>query len=224
MWIRHWLRRRNVCLKTITLNRPEKRNALNPELIAMLTEAFARADEPALLRAEGTAFCAGLDLDHLWAMMQKSYEESLEDARRLGAMYYTIWNYPHPVTAAVQGPALAGGCGLVSVCDYVVAAPEAKFGYTEAAIGFLPAIVSIFLDRGGDVLLSGRIIDAKEALRIGFIDEISPSLRPRVAPGKRPRKRVTPEELDAACIANAKARFTEEARAGVRAFLEKRNR
>lgn len=189
----------------------------------MITDAFS-GDEPVLLRAEGPAFCAGLDLEHLWAMMQKSYEENLEDARRLGAMYYRIWNYSHPVVAAVQGPALAGGCGLVSVCDYVVATPAATFGYTEATIGFLPAIVSIFLDRGSDVLLSGRIIDAKEALRIGFIDEVSPTLRPSVTPGKRPRKTVQPDELDAACIANAKARFTEEARAGVRAFLEKRKR
>src|SRR2546427_3547172 len=113
--IPRWWRRRSVCmpntadLEVVTLNRPAKRNALNPEIIAMLTDAFTKADRPVLLRAEGKAFCAGLDLDALGAMMQQSYEANLEDARRLGAMYYRIWNYPKPVIAAVQGPALAGG-------------------------------------------------------------------------------------------------------------------
>jgi methylglutaconyl-CoA hydratase len=216
-------------LTVITLNRPEKRNALNPEMIAGLTAFFANADRPILLRAEGRAFCAGMDLDYLYAMMQKSYEENLEDARRLGAMYYTIWNCARPVIAAVQGPALAGGCGLVTVCDYVIAAPEAKFGYTEAAIGFLPAIVSIFLETGRDLLLSGTIIDVAEAHKIGFVNEVVPAsqleVRARdIKPGKRARKRVTPEELDTACVANATARLTEECRTGVRAFLEKPKR
>ncbi len=214
-------------LKVVTLNRPEKRNALNPELIAMLIEAFAVGDRPVLLRAEGKVFCAGMDLDHLYEMMQRPYEDNLEDARRLGAMYYRIWNYPKPVIAAVQGPALAGGCGLVSVCDYVIAAPGAKFGYTEVTLGWLPAIVSIFLETGRDLLLSGKIIDAAEALKIGLVHEVTDHLEARareLKPDKRPRKSVTPEELDQACIANAKARLTEECRAGVRAFLEKRKR
>jgi methylglutaconyl-CoA hydratase len=216
-------------LEVVTLNRPEKRNALNPEIIAMVTDAFTKADRPVLLRAEGKVFCAGLDLDALDAMMQQSYEANLEDARRLGAMYYRIWNYPKPVIAAVQGPALAGGCGLVSVCDYVLAAPEATFGYTEVTIGFLPAIVSVFLDKGRDLLLSGRIIDAGDAREIGLVQEIVPAeeleVRAReLKPVKRPRRTVTPEELEAACLANVRARLTEECRAGVRAFLERRKR
>lgn len=212
--------------RIVTLSRPEKRNALNAAMIAGLSEAF-EDDLPVLLRAEGKAFCAGLDLDYLYAMMQRPYEENLADARRLGAMYYAIWNHPKPVVAAVQGPALAGGCGLVSVCDYVVAAPEAKFGYTEVTIGFLPAIVSIFLEMGQKSLLSGRLIHAEEGLRIGLIHEVTDHLDARAReakPGKRPRKTVTPEELDQACIANAQARLTEECRAGVRAFVERRKR
>src|SRR5437867_12617268 len=92
-------------LTVVTLSRPEKCNALNPEMIAGLTDTFAKADQPVLLRADGKAFCAGMDLDYLYAMMQRPYEENLEDARRLGAMYYRIWNYPKPIIAAVQGPA-----------------------------------------------------------------------------------------------------------------------
>ena len=196
----------------------------------MLTEAFATADEPVLLRAEGPAFCAGLDLDHLWAMMQKSYEQNLEDARRLGTMYYRIWNYPLPVVAAVQGPALAGGCGLVSVCDYADAAPEARFGYTEVTLGWLPAIVSIFLETGRELLKSGRIIDATQAQTIGLVNEVVPAkqldarARELLAKAKkRPRRPIAPSELEQACIANAQSRMTPECRAGVKAFLDKRS-
>jgi len=216
-------------LTVITLNRPEKRNALNPEMIAELTEAFSNADRPVVLRAEGKAFCAGMDLDHLFAMMDKSYEENLDDARRLAALFYRIWNFPQPVIAAVQGPALAGGCGLAAVCDHILAVPTAKFGYTEVAIGFLPAIVSIFVETGRDLLETGRLIEALEAQSIGWVREIvtPEKLDSRArefvfTAGNRVRHTVTPAELERACIANTEARFTPECQAGVRAFLEKR--
>ena len=138
---------------------------------------------------------------------------------------------PNAVTALMQS--LANGLKQIQaenqVPPDVLAAPEATFGYTEVTIGFLPAIVSVFLEKGRDLLLSGRIIDAGEAREIGLVQEIVPAeeleARAReLKPVKRPRRTVTPEELETACVANAKARLTEECRAGVRAFLERHKR
>jgi methylglutaconyl-CoA hydratase len=227
-------------LAVITLNRPEKRNALNPEMVAELTEAFSAAEadprcRAVLFRAEGKAFCAGMDLDELLAMMELPYEANLEDSRRLGAMFQRIWSLSKPVVGVAQGSAIAGGCGLASVCDYFFAVPTAKFGYTEVAIGFVPAIVSIYLERvigkapAVDLLETGRIIEAHEAKALGLIHEVvSPeNLEARarefaLGATKRSRAAVTPEELERACVANAQARFTEKCRAGVSAFLAKR--
>jgi methylglutaconyl-CoA hydratase len=227
-------------LAILSLNRPEKRNAMNPEMVAELTDAFSTVEadprcRAVLFRAEGRAFCAGMDLDELLAMMELPYEENLEDSRRLGALFQRIWSLSKPVVGVGQGSAIAGGCGLASVCDYFFAVPAAKFGYTEVAIGFVPAIVSIYLERvlgkapALELLETGRIIEAPEARALGLIHEVVPpeNLEARarefaLTAGKRARAMVTPEELDRACVANAQARFTDKCRAGVGAFLAKR--
>jgi methylglutaconyl-CoA hydratase len=170
----------------IKLNNPEKRNAMSPALISGLKEAFLSMEsnedvKVVLLSASGKAFCAGADLAYLQQMQGFTYEENLEDSRSLKELFELIYNFPKVVIAAVQGHALAGGCGLVTVCDFAFSAPEALFGYTEVAIGFVPALVSVFLleQIGGaktqELLLSGELITSSKAAELGLITEVIPS-------------------------------------------------
>ena len=167
----------------ITLNRPEKRNALSFELVAALKEAFTKAEDDTevkviILRANGEAFCAGADLGYLQQLQKFSYEENLTDSNHLKELFLKIYTLKKVVIAQVQGHALAGGCGLASVCDFIFSVPEAKFGYTEVKIGFIPAIVMVFLLRkigeakAKQLLLSGDLITAEDAYRIGLINYI----------------------------------------------------
>src|SRR5215469_9764202 len=171
-------------VRTITLNRPEKRNALTPELQEELTAALQGAEDAGarvvMLAGEGEAFCAGLDLGVLREMAGLSAEQHRIEAARVAKMFRAVWECDLPTIAVVQGAAIAGGTGLATMCDFTIAAPEAKFGYTEVRIGFVPAIVSTFLLRqvgekqARDLLLTGRIFGAEEALRLGLINEIVP--------------------------------------------------
>ncbi len=240
-------------IRTITLNRPEKRNALTPamqtELIVAMHEAAAGDCRVLVFAGAGDAFCAGLDLSVLQTMMDKPAQEHHADAERVAALLRTLYELPLPTIAAVHGPAIAGGTGLATICDFTLATPAAKFGYTEARIGFVPALVSAFLalqigdKRSRDLLLSARIFGAEEALRLGLVNEI-------VAPGEL-RQRVdalaqslianSPQSLagtkrlmaaqnkawldaaiELAMDANAASRGTNDFREGVTAFLEKR--
>jgi len=169
----------------ITLNRPEKRNALSPELVFELKQAFSQAydDDEAkviVLQAEGKAFCSGADLEYLQQLQQHSFEENLQDSRNLKELFYQIYVHPKVVIAKVQGHAIAGGCGLATVCDFVYAAEEAKFGYTEVRIGFIPAIVKVFLlrkigeARAKQLLLSGDLVSAEEACSLGLVNKVYP--------------------------------------------------
>src|SRR5437016_7869586 len=169
-------------LATITLNRPEKRNAISTQMMAELQTALDEIEKSharvGIITGAGKAFCAGMDLDMLAAIAKQSPAENQEDSRRIAKLFRRIWSYPRPLIGAVNGAAYAGGCGLATLCDFTLAVPEAKFGYTEVRIGFLPAIVSVFLMRqiaekyAVDLLLTGRVIDAAEALRIGLIMEM----------------------------------------------------
>lgn len=170
----------------ITLNRPEKRNALSPELVFELKQAFAQAydDEEAkviVLEAVGKAFCSGADLGYLQQLQKHSFEDNLQDSRNLKELFYQIYIHPKVVIAKVQGHAIAGGCGLATVCDFVYAAEEAKFGYTEVRIGFIPSIVKVFLlrkigeARAKQLLLSGDMVSAEEAYSLGLVNKIFPS-------------------------------------------------
>ena len=167
----------------LTLQRPEKRNALNPALVAGLTERIAYHMQEAgtrviVLEGAGEAFCAGADLAYLQEIRHNSREENIADSMRLKALYQLILSGPKPVIAAVHGPALAGGCGLANACDFCFATPAASFGYTETKIGFIPALVSVFLQRkingqqARELLLSGRILNANEARELGMVSRI----------------------------------------------------
>jgi len=137
---------------TITINRPEKRNALNFEIVQELKIALEMAANDAdckviVLRAEGKAFCAGADLEYIQTLQNNTFEENLQDSGHLRELFQQIYLHEKVIIAQIQGHALAGGCGLASVCDFSFAVPEAKFGYTEVKIGFVPAIVMVFLIR-----------------------------------------------------------------------------
>ena len=170
-------------LATLTLNRPEKRNAISYQLIDEILRVFEEIQGSAtaqvlILTGAGRAFCSGMDLDNLRSITGRSEEESLGDSRTMARMFRTLYEFPKVTIAAVNGPAIAGGCGLATLCDFTLASSEAKFGYTEVRIGFVPAIVSAFLLRqvgekqARDLLLTGRIISADEAFRLGLVNEV----------------------------------------------------
>src|SRR5579871_4773662 len=169
---------------TITLNRPDKRNAISFELIEDLLGALdevSKSDAIVLiLTGAGKAFCSGMDLDNLKGLLGRTPEENVKDSETMVSLFRSLYEFPKVTIAAVNGPAIAGGTGLAFLCDFTLAVPEAKFGYTEVRIGFVPAIVSTFLLRqigekqARDLLLTGRIFDAEEALRLGLISEIVP--------------------------------------------------
>jgi methylglutaconyl-CoA hydratase len=243
----------NFPIRTITLNRPERRNAMTPEmqveLIAAI-EATAASDCRVLVFAgAGDAFCSGLDLSALNAMRDKNADEFRAEAERVARLFRTLYELPIPTIAAVHGPAIAGGTGLATICDFTLATPAAKFGFTEARIGFVPALVSAFLalqigdKRSRDLLLTARIFDAAEALRLGLVSEIvaAEDLAQRIqtlaetlivnsplalAATKRllaaQNKTWLDAAIEAALEANARSRETADFREGVAAFLEKR--
>lgn len=238
---------------TIALTRPEKRNAISAQMISDLLAALEQAETSSarvvILTGSGKAFCAGMDLDELQALATHSQAKHLEDARRIAKMFYRLYSFPKPVIAAVNGAAIAGGCGLATLADITLCVPEAKFGYTEVRIGFLPALVAVFLRRqvgekqARELLLTGKIIGAAEALRLGLVNEVvttgdvmgrarevavtilecSPSsvLQTKRMFHLHDEKSVR-GELELAIEANAEIRSTEDFREGIAAFLEKR--
>lgn len=239
---------------TIALNRPEKRNALNYPAVTELKDAFTRfAGAPEVkvvrLKANGKVFSAGADLEFLQKLQEYTVEDNLKDSTHLMELFQLIYKYPKVVIAQIEGHAIAGGCGLVTVCDFAFSVPEAKFGYTEVKIGFLPALVSIFLVRklgeaqARRLLLTGDLIEATEAQKIGLITDILPpetieqhtlqfaeKLCTENALGSMDfTKRLLAdlqdmplsEALAFAAKMNAHARATDECKAGVQAFLNK---
>ncbi len=238
---------------TITLNRPERRNALTPLMQDELLRAFDAAEASAcgivVLAGAGSAFCSGLDLEVLQTLASKSSEEHHADAVRIARMFRTLYDLPKPTIAMVNGAAIAGGTGLATICDFTLAVPEAKFGYTEVRIGFVPALVSAFLalqigDRQArDLLLTGRLFSADEAHALGLVNEVVPAaelagrtreladLLLRNSPAslcatKQLLSSQAKAKLDAdiafALKANAGARRTPDFLEGVTSFLEKR--
>ena len=238
---------------TITLNRPERRNALTPAMQDELLHAFDAAERSdcgvVVLTGAGQAFCSGLDLEVLQTLAAKPTHEHHADALRIAKMFRTLYDLPKPTIAAVHGAAIAGGTGLATICDFTLAVPAAKFGYTEVRIGFVPALVSAFLalqvgeKRMRDLLLTGRLFSAEEALAMGLVTEVVPAeqLMNRVQElaqallqnspqSLRATKRLlsaqTKTRLDAdietALLGNAESRTTVDFLEGVTAFLEKR--
>jgi len=168
---------------TVTLNRPEKKNAIDTPMIAALLGAIERADLDAevrvvALRGSGADFCAGMDLNELLASADKTVEENRQAALRFGEIFIRIRRLPKPVVAVVHGRALAGGCGLATACDLLVAAESAKLGYPEVQRGFVPAIVMTLLKRtvgekvAFDLAATGRILSASEAAELGLVSRV----------------------------------------------------
>jgi methylglutaconyl-CoA hydratase len=240
-------------LATLTLNRPDKRNAISYELIDDLLRALEEVKNSAaqvlILTGAGKAFCSGMDLGDLKALAGRTPEQNLEDSRKMASLFRSLYDFPKPTIAAVNGPAIAGGTGLATLCDFTLAVPEAKFGYTEVRIGFVPAIVSTFLLRqvgekiARDLLLTGRIFDAAEALRIGLISEIVPpeklldrarELAAQLMENSSASLAYTKgllsdharaeldSQIEAAIQENAGIRATADFREGIASFLEKR--
>src|SRR6267142_485502 len=240
-------------LATLTLNRPDRRNAISAVMISELQSAFDEIEKSharvGILTGNGKAFSAGMDLEMLAAIAQQSPSENQEDSRRMAKMFRRIWSFSKPLIAAVNGAALAGGCGIATLCDFTLAVPEAKFGYTEVKIGFLPAIVSVFLTRqigekrSRDLLLTGRIIEATEAKEFGLVSEIVPAehLMKRAnelsetliaaSPSSLTRSKHllvssaaagVDHDLERAILENARIRCTPDFQEGVASFLEKR--
>ena len=146
------------------------------DLLASLAEVQSSSARVGILTGEGKAFCSGMDLDELRAIATRSPVEHLEDSRRMARLFRTVYSFPKPLIAAVNGHALAGGCGLATLADFTISVPDAKFGYTEVRIGFIPALVSVFLrrqigeKRTRDLALTGRLFDAAEAREMGLVN------------------------------------------------------
>ena len=240
-------------IATVTLNRPEKRNALSFELLDELMSALDDVQRsPAqvlIVTGAGKAFCAGLDLEELKSLLGKTHDQNVQDSAKMARIFRRIYEFPKPTIAAVNGAAIAGGTGIATMCDFTLAVAEAKFGYTEVRIGFLPAIVSSILvwqvghKIARDLLMTGRLFDAAEAHRYGLVNEVveperlmaralelantllenSPS---SVRATKRLVNSFISESLDSQIAAavedNARIRTTADFREGVTAFLEKR--
>lgn len=237
----------------ITLNRAEKRNALNANFISELRSGFLEYAEDEevkviILKAEGKVFSAGADLKYLQELQQNSFEENLEDSNNMKELFLQIYRMEKVVIAEVQGHAIAGGCGLMSVCDYAFSVPEAKFGYTEVKIGFIPAIVMVFLLRklteakAKEILLNGQLINSERAHEIGLINKIIPQeelttftesfaqelIEVNSAASMGLAKRLISqvqgmgldEALDLAAKTNAQVRESKDCKKGIAAFLD----
>ena len=238
----------------ITLNRPEKRNALDGEIVAELKAAFtASASDEAcrvvLLTGAGTDFCSGADLASLEKTAQNSVLDNMADARATADLFLLMRNHPRPVVAAVQGRALAGGCGIATACDIILAAQAAQFGYPEVNIGFVPAMVMAILRRSVsekaafELVVTGETVSAARAHEFGlvhrvfsddqFASEVETYVRKlatksasAVMLSKRLLYNMDSMSFEAALQAgveiNAIARQTEDCRKGVERFLKKR--
>ena len=238
---------------TITLNRPEKRNALSfqllDELMAALDEIERSDALVVIITGAGKAFCAGMDLEELKSLTGKSHAENVQDSQRMAQIFRRLYEFPKPTVAAVNGAAIAGGTGLATMCDFTLAVSEAKFGYTEVRIGFVPAIVSSILvwqvghKIARDLLFSGRIFDAEEAHRFGLVNEVveperlitrANELASQLMENSPSSVRLTKKlingfitdaldrQIDQAVLENAAIRQTADFREGIASFLEKR--
>ncbi|MBI3004425.1 MAG: enoyl-CoA hydratase/isomerase family protein [Ignavibacteriales bacterium] len=240
---------------TITLSRAEKHNALDDTMVAELSSAFFAAQKDSnvkviILKAEGESFCSGADLAYIQRISKFDFNQNQQDSSNLMKLFLQIYTHRKPVIALVQGPALAGGCGLASVCDFVLAAQEtAKFGYTEVRIGFIPAIVMVFLvrrigeARARALTLRGNVISAEEAYQLGLLNqvvaavnlerqglELAQQLAEKCSSSSmglikellaRIHGMPTTDALDYAANLNALTRMTEDCKKGIESFLKK---
>lgn len=238
----------------LSLNRPEKRNALSYEFVTAIKESLAQAEKDAdckviVLKGNGQAFCSGADLASLQALQTNTFEENLADSKHLADLFLKIYHFPKPIISMVHGAAFAGGCGLATICDFCFAESHAKFAYTEVKIGFIPAIVMVFLlrqmgeRRARQILLSGEILEAHQAQELGLINYVVESAMieetvhefavklcrqtssQSIAATKTMLAHVPQltleEAIDYAAKMNAQTRASEDCKKGINAFLNK---
>lgn len=238
----------------LTLNRPDKRNALNSQFVSELKSSFKDLENNSdckviVIKANGEAFCAGADLSYLKELQKNSFNENLEDSRHLMEFYKMIYKSSKVVIAQVEGHAIAGGCGLATVCDFSYSVPDAKFGYTEVKIGFIPAIVKVILLRkigegkSKELLLTGKLISADKAQEMGLINEVvtskeiattvedfakklcettsGESLKRTKAMIAAVQSMDLDEAFDYAAEQNAHSRESEDCKKGISAFINK---
>lgn len=241
----------------ITLNWPEKNNALDDQMVSELIQAFVQTQRDTqvsavILRAEGDSFCSGVDPSYIQRISKYDFSQNLQDSSNLMKLFQQIYTLRKPVIALVQGAALAGGCGLASVCDFIIASHEtASFGYTEAQIGFIPAIVLIFLvrrigeGRARELALKGSIINAEKAFEIGLINQTAPAIELEKAGVRLANELITKnsgtsmglikellarvhgmatnDALEYASHLNALTRMTDDCKKGMEAFLNSKS-
>jgi len=240
-------------VRTIRLNRPDKRNALNRDLVTALHDALDQLVEDdgvraAILTGNGSAFSAGADLASLRDMQTASPRENEQDSRRLAELFRRIYLHPTPIIAQVEGPAIGGGCGLAAVSDFSLVGSDVRIGFSEVRIGFVPAIVTVFVRRklgetaARDLMLRGRLLTGEEAAEKGLVTRsvsadvlaeecwalgrelATKTSGTAVALTKRMLAQVpgmgVSEALDYAVQMNAFARGTEDCQAGISAFLD----
>ncbi len=240
-------------IATITFSRPEKRNALNVQMIEEILAALAEVKSSdalvLIITGAGKAFCAGMDLEELKSLSTKSPAESTIDSERMARLFRSIFEFPKPTIAAVNGAAMAGGAGIATMCDFTIALAEATFGYTEVRIGFIPAIVSSVLvwqvghKVARDLLLTGRVFEAAEAKILNLVNEVASPKRllPRARELAQQLQENSPtairltkkllnsflekpldQQIANAVRENAAIRQTADFQEGVASFLEKR--
>jgi len=238
----------------VTLNRPEKRNALSFEFVGVIKESIQKAIADAnckvlVIRGNGEAFCSGADLASLQQLQNNTFEENIADSTHLAELFLLIYHSPKVVISLVHGAAFAGGCGLATICDFCFAESHARFAYTEVKIGFIPAIVLVFLLRqigerkARQILLSGEILDALQAKELGLINYVVDSSlihetvheyavklakqtsAQSIASTKKMLANVPEKSLEEAikyaAEMNANARSSEDCKKGIAAFLNK---
>ncbi|MFZ1805673.1 MAG: enoyl-CoA hydratase/isomerase family protein [Cyclobacteriaceae bacterium] len=241
-----------VCF--LTLNRPEKKNALNAVMVSDLKNQLTKAESDSevkviVLKANGDVFCSGADLESLQQLQKNTHEENLKDSNHLKDLFLQLYTLKKVVVAQVQGHALAGGCGLATVCDFVFAVPKAKMGYTEVRIGFVPAIVMVFLlrkvgeQKAKQLLLSGELITGDDVLKFGLVNRLVPeeqlddevnafcsrliqnnsiqSMELTKMMIAHSQSMTLEDGLNYASEMNAKARATDDCKRGIGAFLNK---
>ncbi len=242
-------------IAVLTLNRPEVRNALSPALLEALQTHLAALETNPHIRAvvltgANNTFSSGADLENLKNLLSASAEMQKQDSSLIAQTLKRIYQFPKPIIAALEGAAVAGGAGLATACDLIVAAETTKIGYTEVKLGFVAAIVSVFLIRAigekhaRELLLTGKLISALEAQRMGLVNEIVPSgtaltraveIARQIAQNSQTALSTTKELLGSlysfgledglqhAATVNAWIRGTDDLCEGVTAFLEKRS-
>ncbi len=238
----------------ITLNRPEKRNALSFEFVQNIKQVFKEAEDDTnckviVIKANGEAFCSGADLSSLQKMQNNTFDENLADSKNLMELFALIYQSKKVVIAQVEGAALAGGCGLATICDFCFATTDSKFAYTEVKIGFVPAIVMVFLIRkvgeqiAKKILLTAEIIDSEQAKAYQLINEVinydlieehvfnfaqklckqasGESLALTKQMIDEVQNKTLTDALNYAAAMNAQARQTDDCKRGINAFLNK---